>query len=803
MVKRRWGVAVGLLCCVIGQGASAARVRSSFDDGWKFRLADQPMAQQAAFDDSAWRLLDLPHDWSIEFDFSQKNSGRNAWLPGGIGWYRKAFTIPAHERGQRFELQFDGVYRHAQVWVNGVLLGMQYDGYTSFSYDITPHLFYGIENTVAVRVDNSVQPNCRWYSGSGIYRHVWLTKSDPLHVVTWGTAVTTPVVTESVAQVRVKTTIENDRIQGVKCVLETVLLDQKGATVASAETEQQIGSGLAFEVDQTLSVFTPGLWSLDMPQLYTAVTRVKVGGQTIDSYKTPFGIRELRFDAEQGFFLNGKKVKMKGVCLHSSAGVVGAAVPERVWERRLKMLKSIGCNAIRTAHNPAAPEFLDMCDRMGFLVMDEFVDKWEHQVRPNADPLNDPAFAEPHFNTEWKNNFRSTIMRDRNHPSVVIWSVGNENHRPGTDKQSEGLERYCTFVRSLDSTRPVVSGMERGLDKAPAEKVDDILHSCAHMDLIALNYGEQWCKRIAHRHPGKAYVSTESYCYFNSTETKRFACVERSPWLDVMENDSNIGLFLWVGIDYLGEKHSQKSWPSIGSSSGVLDLAGFRTERSYLYESFWSDKPMVYLAVYDGDPDDFSTFRNWSWPSMQENWNRAAGTDVNLVSYSNCDSVELYLNGQRLGTQKMSDFSNRIMKWRRIGYQPGTIKAVGLRGGKPVCAFELKTAGNPTRIELIADAQALPLGEVAHVEVRVTDSDGNQVPDAALELDFSTEGAGSVLALNNGSVGCNRSFQEKKTGLTHQGRMLCLLRAANESGKLTLNVSGAGLKGATLNVDVK
>ncbi|MDF7823887.1 glycoside hydrolase family 2 TIM barrel-domain containing protein [Pontiellaceae bacterium B12227] len=771
----------------------SARERINFSNDWKFCLGDPAAAETIQFSDAGWRRLNLPHDWSVEFDFSKDNAGRNAWLPGGIGWYRKSFDIPAEDHGQRFELQFDGAYRHTEVWVNGRSLGIQYDGYTSFYFDITSHIRFGKKNTIAVRVDNSDTPNCRWFSGSGIYRHVWLTKTAPIHVENWGTFITTPEITKDTATVKIVTEVKGSTDA---CKLETVLLNAQGDEVA------KIVSAGADVVEQTALVESPRLWSVDDPYLYSMISRVKVGDKVMDEYQTPFGIRSIRFDGEKGFFLNGENMKLKGVCLHHDMGTVGAAVPLRMWERRLQYLKDLGCNAIRTAHNPMAPEFMDLCDRMGFLVMDEFVDKWEHQIRPNADPLNDPKFAEPNFSKEWKKNFEQTIRRDRNHPSVIIWSVGNENYPAGSEKQSEGLERYCNFVRSIDPTRPVVSGMERGKDKDPSEKVDDILRSTQHMDLIGMNYGEQWVKRIGHRKPGKAFVSTESYVYYNSTEYKRWDLVEKSPWFDVLENDFNTGLFLWSGTRYLGEVSKSKAWPRIhGGSSALLDMASFKSINGYFYESLWSDRPVVSVAVYD-EKTPPKPFRGWGSPERRMNWNFKNGESLNLVTFTNCEFVELYLNGRRIGTQKLSDFPNRIMNWYDIDYEPGVLKVVGLRDGKAVCEHQLVTAGAPARLQLKADAKTVEPNGIVHVEVQVQDAVGNPVRHQESVLSFEVDGA-EVLGLDHGVMTAELSFLEKRVRPTNEGRCLCILRAGTQPGQIELQVKAEGLEATTLIVEVK
>lgn len=770
----------------------------SLNENWKFLLDDQPSYCKTEMEDADWRTLDVPHDWSVEFPLNPKLSGRNAWLPGGIAWYRKTFEVPAKFDGKHVIIQFDGVYKNASVWVNQHPVGIQHDGYTSFYFDISELVRFGEKNTIAVRVDNSIQPNSRWYSGSGIYRNVWLKISDPTHVANWGTYITTPKVTSAQADLSIVTTIENMDISK-EVTLETTIYNPKGEEVARTSKPVKLAKFNQKDVSQRLSVAAPQLWSVDTPVLYTAISRIRSDDVVIDTYKSTFGIRTIEFHAKKGFFLNGKNMKLKGVCLHVDAGPLGVAVPDAVWERRLRQFKQIGCNAIRTAHHPTSPEFMDMCDQLGFLVMDEFTDKWEDPYKaPKAkkNPFYDMPFADPNFSLEWKRNFENTIRRDRNHPSVVIWSVGNENHAPGSPEQAHGLRKYISFVHEMDESRPVISGMERGFDKPVMEQVRGIITTCRYMDVIGVNYAEQWCKDIGKEEPGKPFVGTESYTYFNSEPENRFASIERSPWIDVIENDHNMGLFLWVGIDYLGES---KTWPKLGSTSGLLDQAGFRKNRSYLYEAFWSDKPMVHIEVYEGDADDFSTSGRWSWPPMNQNWNLEAGSVVDMVTYTNCDSVDLYLNQQKIGSQKLVDFPNWIMKWRKIAYQKGTLRAVGIMNGKAVCETEIVTAGMPKRLELKSDVKTLRTGEVAHVEIDLVDAAGNPVMHQDTRIHFSLKGDAEIIALVNGNAYCEEAFKSIESRETHNGRCLCIIQADKTvTGGIELKVSSERVAPATI-----
>lgn len=773
------------------------RMKLNFNKDWKFSLTDSVKYIKTTYKDAQWNKVNLPHDWSTEGVISEKNSGRNAWLPGGTAWYRKTFTLPKEYVGKHIEIQFDGIYKDSKIWVNGYPVGVQHDGYTSFYYDITELVKPGETNYVAVRVDNSIQPNCRWYSGSGIYRNVWLTVVDPTHIATWGTYITTPEVNKSEATVSIRTEIENlDKARAL--TLETKIFDSKGIEIASTTSNCNLGNYQTNEFEQAIKVPNPQLWSPQTPIMYVAKSKLIANGKVIDTYQSRFGIRTLKFDAEKGFFINGVNMKMKGVCIHNDAGIFGSAVPDEVWYRRLKTLRDMGCNAIRTSHNPPSPEFMDYCDELGFLVMTEFVDKWNNATS-GTEFYNWPM-ADPFFSEEWKKNFGETIRRDRNHPSVVIWSVGNENNSPGSDEENLGMKTYGAFVRSQDPTRPVISGMERGKDMPVAQKVNDIIETCEFMDLIALNYGEQWCKLIADKKPGKPFVSTESYMYFNSELEKRFASIERSPWLDVLENESNMGLFLWVGIDYLGEA---KKMPKIGSDCGLLDLAGFRKCNSYLYEAFWSEKPVLHLEVYEGDADDFSTSGRWGWPPMIESWNQPKGKALDVVTYTNCETVDLYLNNKLIGTQKLADIPNWIMKWRKINYLPGTLRAVGKIGGKVVCQTELKTSGKPASVLFHTDSKVVSPNAVVQIELTLVDKKGIPVPNDDRQLQFKLEGGGEIIGLATGDISCHDSFKQFETKKTYNGKMLCIIRVGENTGKMKLNITANDLKTSNIDLEIK
>ncbi|MFY0601252.1 MAG: DUF4982 domain-containing protein [Cyclobacteriaceae bacterium] len=784
------------------QAQNDQRKTIEFNSDWRFILGDDLEYVRPSFDDSPWRQLSLPHDWSIEAEFEENGNGRNAWLPGGVGWYRKSFDLSLNAIGQRVELQFDGVYMHSTLWVNGIMVGKQYDGYTSFYFDITSYVKFGEENNLVVRVDNSDQPNCRWYSGSGIYRNVWLTITNPLHIKTWGTYITTPEVSEKLAAVEVLTTIEN-RGKAASLEIETTIYDPLGKEVARDLSSAEAKGFMEIDIGQQFSIESPNLWSVATPALYKSLSRVLVDGKVVDTYESTFGIRSLKFDSKKGFFLNGENMKMKGVCLHHDGGPLGAAVPIEIWERRLQKLKDIGCNAIRTAHNPPAPEFLDLCDQMGFLVMDEFVDKWGEkestEVIDNPTFYNPQAFGDEYFDLEWKKNYAETIRRDRNHPSIVIWSVGNENYRPGDPRQNQGLLEYGSFVRSMDPTRPVISGMERGADMKPSDKVADILESTEYMDLIGMNYGEQWVGTIGEANPSKPFVSTESYTYFNSSPEKRFAMIETSPWLDVEAHDYNMGLFLWSGIQYLGES---KKWPRMGSNSGIFDIAGFETDRVGLYQSFWSEEPVISISVYEKEADNFEGLGGWGFPATKKTWNIEAKEKVDLVTYTNCETVKLFVNNELIRTQNLSDFSNKIMKWRDVKYETGSVRAEGYNNGVKVCDVEIKTSGKPTKTVFKPYSQEVRAGEIFQAEIYLTDKKGNIVIEEDMELLFSIDG-GEILALANGDMYNPLIFKQKEKQNTFKGRCLVIARVDKGAQNLKLTVTGKGIKTKDFNLVIK
>ncbi|MBA7676757.1 Beta-galactosidase BoGH2A [subsurface metagenome] len=589
--------------------AQPTRSKILFDFDWRFHKGEAEEWHKINYDDTAWRPLILPHDWSIEGPFSKNNPAgeRGGFLPGGIGWYRKHFQLSPEDEDKKIFIQFDGIFHNSEVWINGHSLGRRPYGYISFQHDMTPYVKFGEDNVLAVRVDNSDQPNCRWYSGSGIYRHVWLTVTDKLHIAHWGTYITTPRISRDKAVVRVRTKIKNAYSQTKYCSLTTTIRNAEGKVITEVTTPNAISTQTEYEFDQQIEVPHPNLWSIDTPSMYWAHTVVKDARHIYDEYETSFGIREIRFDKDKGFLLNGQSVKMKGVCIHHDAGCLGAAVPDRALERRLEVLKSIGCNAIRTSHNPPAPELLDMCDRMGFVVIDEAFDKWG-------------GTWGRWFPQWWQQDLRDMLRRDRNHPCIVLWSVGNEVSGQGSPKFNKQLKKLVDFTHQEEPTRPVTYALCPRKIKSRAENAKFITNIAKIVDVTSCNYQEQWFEDYRKEYPEIIIIGSESYSFFRGKGDSYKAFEPVNPWLDTVKHDYVVGTFYWTGIDYLGE--AVAGWPYHGWNCSLIDTCGFPRPVSYLHKSFWSDEPMVHIAVRDDSLDVPAPVKaHWGWPKMDSHWN--------------------------------------------------------------------------------------------------------------------------------------------------------------------------------------
>ncbi|MBA9078637.1 glycoside hydrolase family 2 TIM barrel-domain containing protein [Rufibacter quisquiliarum] len=789
-------------------GATGTQKTIDFDFDWRFHLGEVPAAKEKTFDDRQWRKVDVPHDFSIEqdFDLNHPSGWSGAYLPGGIGWYRKTFDWkPAKD--QKVFVQFDGVYMNSDVWVNGHHLGKRPYGYISFQYDLSPYLING-QNVIAVRADNSKLPSSRWYTGSGIYRHVRLAVTQNVFIPTWGTFISTPQVTKDQALVQLQIDLENASGQPTKLTLLTDILEPSGKKVTQVSQQLTLNPGQR-TVTQKATISKPKFWSPEKPQRYKAVHRLQNGKQTLQEYTTYFGVRTVEVNAKDGFVLNGQKMKLNGVCNHHDGGPVGSAVPEDVLYRRLKLLKEMGCNAIRTSHNPAAPEFYTMADTMGFLVLDEAFDGWD---KPKA------KYDYGHyFKDWWQKDLADFIKRDRNHPSVVMWSIGNEVPEFEPERQRELVEA----LKKLDTTRPVTQA--RG-------------SSSPYIDIPGFNgEGEmpETLEKFHQKHPDKPLLGTEIthslqtrgvYASKTSYRTRDFP----APWEDgvkwenfkskvfmipdltqeeVFQNNSKfyqssydnaivrigvrdqhkrtesldylIGTFRWTGFDYLGEATIQ---PARTANFGILDLAGFPKDHYYLYQSLWSKKPMVHLLPH------------WTHPGKE-------GVAIPVVAYTNAETVELFLNGKSLGEQKMPEDLQIV--WQ-VPYQAGTLKAIARKGGKVVAETSVSTAGAASNIRVTPDKKQARANkrDVIHMEVDITDTQGNLAPEADNLVKFTLTGPGKIIGVENGDIidFASMKIPQRKA---FKGKCLVMVQTTDKPGEIVLKANADGLKSGEVKVQVK
>ena len=805
------------LLLLVPRSAPAQAQRLSMDPGWRFMLGDPAGAQAPGFDDHTWRRLDLPHDWSIEGTPAQDApaGGRGGFFPTGIGWYRKAFRMPASAKGQLAWLEFDGVYMNSDVWINGFHLGQRPYGYSSFAYEITSHLVPGV-NVVAVRVDNSHQPSSRWYTGSGIYRHVWLATAGPVHVEHWGVTVTTPDIDSSGATVVVRTRVRNATAASARRTLRSVILGPTGDPAARSDTAVTIPGDGTIEVEQSIRVANPSLWSVERPNLYMLQSDLVTGPANAVFRRaavphdaiTPFGIRSARFDKNRGFVLNGQSVKLRGVNLHVDGGAVGVAVPEAIWEYRLRMLKAAGVNAIRTSHNPPAPEFLDLCDRLGFLVMAEAFDEWTY---------GKVAEGYHKYFAEWgARDVTDFVHRDRNHPSIVLWSAGNEIGEQTTPAGVEILKGLIQVFHHEDPTRPVTTGN----DQIDADGHPALLAFLEAEDVVGYNYVDRWHERRElfaeedrHDHPDWKMVGTESGNIFESFDeryslgadsavphanyTSGMIQAERL-WKWVTLHDYFSGDFMWTGVDYLGEAF----WPFKGFPSGILDITGHPKDSYYLYQSLWTDRPVLHLLPH------------WTWPGRE-------GQMVPVLAYTNCASVELFLNGKSLG-EKRKEFpaqgtsggwnsyaqpvvaattSDLHFEWD-VPYHPGVLSAVGkARDGTVACHADVRTAGAPAAIRLTAarDTITAGSGDVALVWFEIIDSAGTVVPNTDPVVQVSVTG-GTLVALDNADLRSHDPYHIDRRA-AYNGRGLAIIRPSG-AGTVTVTAVTPGLTAGRMSVVV-
>ncbi|MDW7980177.1 MAG: beta-galactosidase GalB [Verrucomicrobiales bacterium] len=779
------------------------------------------------FDDSNWRVVTLPHDWGIEGQFNQEYPGATGKLPWwGVGWYRKRFHVPASDAGMRLYLDIDGAMSYGAVWVNGRFAGGWPYGYASWRVDLTPHIRFGAENVIAIRLDNP-PASSRWYPGGGIYRNVWLVKTGPVHVGQWGTFITTPEVTRTSATVRVQVELANHTLGAAAPVVTTEIYEataagrrSRRAVAKTPRLQVEVAPGAKASCVATTLLANPKLWSVESPHLYVAVTRIELGGKTIDQYETVFGVRTIKFDAAHGFWLNGVLTEIKGVCNHHDLGALGAALNLSALERQLRLLRELGCNAIRTSHNPPAPELLELCDRLGFLVMVEAFDCWRKGKSPND--------YHKLFDDWHEQDLRAMVRRDRNHPCVILWSIGNEILEQSDPDGWQLAARLANIVRDEDPTRPVTAathkpeamtnGFERVLDVFGANYSPHLYAEFRRLNpnvpllgsetaSCVSSRGEYFFPVSTNRRDGRVNFQVTSYDFAAPAWAVRpdteFEHQDRNPFV--------AGEFVWTGFDYLGEPtpYDRDSTnmlqftdpelraraerqlaelgkilvPSRSSYFGIFDLCGFRKDRFYIYQARWRPElPMAHILPH------------WTWPER-------VGQITPVHVYTSGDEAELFLNGRSLGRKKKGQFEYRLC-WNDVVYEPGELKVVAYKNGKRWATDVVQTAGPAARLVLEPDRKSIRADglELAFVTVKVTDSSGVVVPRAKHRIRFSLAGPGEIVATDNGDPTCHESFRSPERN-AFNGLALVIVRALpGRPGTITLSAEADGLAPATVRI---
>lgn len=821
-----------LSICCLAKPTKSTRINSNFDKGWRFSLKANDEASKATYNDSSWRLLNLPHDWAVEGDFSKDNpsgTGGGA-LPGGIGWYRKTFDITDFSSARYYFIHFDGVYMNSEVFINGHSLGIRPYGYISFEYDLTPYLNKnGKNNVIAVKVDNQHQPNSRWYSGCGIFRHVYLTQLNDLHVALWGTQITATDVMTTQAKLNMKVTVKNESKERVVSKIKNVIFDAQGRQVATTNGTMMLSPKGEAVNEQSCNISHPQLWSLGKPQLYKVVTYIIKGNSIVDEYTTSIGLRDACFDIQNGFFLNGKSLKVNGVCQHHDLGCLGSALNDAALHRQIKILKEMGCNAIRCSHNPPSPELLNMCDSMGMLVMDEAFDMW-HRRKTTYDYGNV-------FDKWYKRDLTDLVVRDRNHPSIILWSIGNEVLEQWNDAKADtlSLAQANLILNFGHKEAPKVNGKELNFNALLTRKLANIVRSldnrpisaaCSYpdpannlfvsdaLDVIGFNYHNENVLDVPKNFPNRPFIITESVSalqtrgFYQMPSDSMIICPDRwdrpyenptfscsaydnchVPWgytheatWDIVKHHPYVsGQFIWTGFDYIGEP-TPYGWPARSSYFGIVDLAGFPKDSYYMYQSEWTNKPVLHL------------FPHWNW---------VEGQKIDMWAYyNNADEVELFINGKSQGRRQKTEHCYHAV-WNCI-FEPGTAKVVAYKNGVAVREQTIKTAGEPAAIRLTPDRNILKADgtDLSFVTVDIIDKDGNLCPNADNLVQFAVSDKGFIAGVDNGSETSLERFKDNKRKAFY-GKCLVVLQNKGDKGDIELTATSAGLKTASLKVLVR
>jgi len=816
--------------------------RVQFNDNWKFIESEDSDNYLKDIDDSSWRILTVPHDWSIEKSYDRENcNGATGYLPGGIGWYRKHFKIDFSE-DKKYFIHFDGVYNNSEIWLNNNKIGIHPYGYSPFYFDLTEYINKdGNENVLAVKVDRSRYIDSRWYSGSGIYRDVEFIEVSKLYIPVWGSFITTPEVGHDHALLNITLDCVNDYNSDKKAELKVKIYDNENNLVLEDCTDIAIGKNSKKTTELKLKLNNPKIWDLDNPYLYRVEYSILENNHIVDIYSTTFGVRTFSFNPDNGFIFNGKNIKIKGVCIHHDGGLVGAAVPKDVWKRRLLTLKEGGCNALRIAHNPASSELLALCDELGMLVQDEFFDEWDNpkDKRLNGNEQHDDyvsrGYAE--FFQEWaETDLKNTMLSHRNHPSIFQWSIGNEiewtypktveatgffgakasgNYfwtlPPNTIEEirksieENSNEKYdigrtaqklAKWTRELDTTRPVIANCilpSASLESGYADA----------LDIVGFSYRRVMYDYAHKNYPNKVFMGTENLGQWHE-------------WKAVMDRDFISGTFLWTGIDYLGEAHRHK-WPQKGTYSGLLDFAGFEKPSYYMYKSLWSEKPSIYMVSRTEDKSSFKVAENgeivekkegawetllWVWDDVNLHWNYSEGEGTIVEVYSNCQSVELFLNGKSLGEKKLNSFIDHIYKWF-VPFSSGELKAVG-KYGEEQAEYCIKTNGEVAGITLTEDRRELNANglDCVHIVAQLVDSNGNPVTNKEEEIKFEITGSIKNLGVDNGSR-FNVSDHKTDRVMTNIGKALIILQADNIKNRVNVKAISSKVESEVLAINIK
>lgn len=765
-----------LAVCWQGFAAKSPRVRDNFDFDWKFTLNDDnPAYAQPSVDDSGWEDVQIPHDWNIKENFveGRGSDGSAANLPGGIGWYRKTFDAPASWKGKSITIIFDGIQHQSDVYINGHHLGFHPYGYTSIVYDLTPYLKFGQKNVIAVRANTTGQ-RPRWYAGAGIYRHVFLDITSQVHVDTYGTYITLPEVSKAAAKVNVVTTVANDGGKAVVATVSQRILDASGKQVGrTAASSGSIAAGAQGDIAVSLDMSAPELWSVDNPYLYTMETTVKVAGAVKDVYETTFGVRSARFDKDKGFILNGEQLKLKGVCLHTNSGSLGVAIPDRSFERCLEILKEYGVNAIRFGHHQPQSVFLDMCDRMGFIVYDEAFDKWKS------------GYYAQYFDEWWQKDLENMLVRDRNHPCVVVWSIGNELSEANLTTD-EGVDRAAMlqdFVHSFEPTRQV----------SLAAQNNHQFKFAGVTDVIGYNYLE--ARLIAEKTsvaPDRITLVTEELPFYRGEEGNIRSYTPLNPWELISQTDFIAGGFIWSGVDYVGEaSRGSRGWPN-----GLFDVTMYEKPRAAYHRAMWNDEPVVRINVPFSEADIDMGRDLWQWPKVVNHWNLPEsymGYVIPVETPTNCEEVQLFQDGHLMGSQKTADFTNHTIVWY-LPYRPGTLEAKGLIGGEVVASYSITTSGNTAKAEVKADRESIKADgqDLSFITVQLLDQNGIPVQTDDKRVTVSVEGDGRLLGLDSGDLRREGSFAGNSL-MTYFGRVQATVQSTRQVGKITVKVEVEGV----------